>query len=288
MTLTCVETFQCCVAPSQRSPGSSISLALDRLRAASTTHVLLAADAAGQMTPAFVMLFITLQDGTTQHRFCVRTTSRRGDQLTDALLLRAAEIHTRHDPAAGGHRRGHRDRDAIRGRRRRVRLELQEEAGVAGRQLLGSYAAAARGTSSPCEIFRKHALRPAVLITEDHRHAVALNSTALSMYIELGKQPRCTRLWPQVSDLTGSFRLYRKECAAQLMPHCTSKVGPALEHHCLQGSFAVNLDAWSRPVAWRVIWLSTYMLCAQGYAFQMEIIVRARKLGFFIAEVRDV
>ncbi len=32
----------------------------------------------------------------------------------------------------------------------------------------------------------------------------------------------------QVSDLTGSFRLYRKECAAQLMPQCTSKVGAPL------------------------------------------------------------
>jgi hypothetical protein len=29
----------------------------------------------------------------------------------------------------------------------------------------------------------------------------------------------------QVSDLTGSYRLYRKECLDQLMALCTSKVG---------------------------------------------------------------
>ena len=30
------------------------------------------------------------------------------------------------------------------------------------------------------------------------------------------------------------------------------------------------------------------LLCAQGYAFQMEIIVRARKMGLSIAEVRHI
>ena len=50
----------------------------------------------------------------------------------------------------------------------------------------------------------------------------------------------------QVSDLTGSFRLYRKRCLDKLMNLCTSK----------------------------------------GYAFQMEIVVRARGLGFTIEEVR--
>ena len=50
----------------------------------------------------------------------------------------------------------------------------------------------------------------------------------------------------QVSDLTGSFRLFRKPCLEAVMGLCTSK----------------------------------------GYAFQMEIAVRARRLGYTIEEVR--
>lgn len=52
-------------------------------------------------------------------------------------------------------------------------------------------------------------------------------------------------LQPGVSDLTGSFRLYRKRCLERLMRQCKSK----------------------------------------GYAFQMEIAVRARRMGMSIAEV---
>jgi len=52
-------------------------------------------------------------------------------------------------------------------------------------------------------------------------------------------------LRPGISDLTGSFRLYRKECLNVLMEKCTSK----------------------------------------GYAFQMEIAVRASRLGYSISEV---
>lgn len=52
-------------------------------------------------------------------------------------------------------------------------------------------------------------------------------------------------LQPGVSDLTGSFRLYRKECLEVLMEQCTSK----------------------------------------GYAFQMEIAVRASRMGYRIDEV---
>jgi dolichol-phosphate mannosyltransferase len=48
-----------------------------------------------------------------------------------------------------------------------------------------------------------------------------------------------------VSDLTGSFRLYKREVLKKLMQVCESK----------------------------------------GYVFQMEMIVRARQLGFTIAEV---
>ena len=95
----------------------------------------------------------------------------------------------------------------------------------------------------------------------------------------------------QVSDLTGSFRLYRKECAAQLMPQCTSKVGTP------QASLTPQTG---RPVMFAVVGLlpwqasppaypataNTVMLRMQGYAFQMEIIVRARKMGCSIAEVR--
>ena len=51
----------------------------------------------------------------------------------------------------------------------------------------------------------------------------------------------------QVSDLTGSFRLFRKPCLEAVMRLCTSK----------------------------------------GYAFQMEIAVRARRLGYTIEEVRE-
>lgn len=54
-----------------------------------------------------------------------------------------------------------------------------------------------------------------------------------------------TLLRPGVSDLTGSFRLYRKSTLARLMAECTSR----------------------------------------GYAFQMEIIVRARGRGCRIEEV---
>lgn len=50
----------------------------------------------------------------------------------------------------------------------------------------------------------------------------------------------------QVSDLTGSFRLFRKPCLEAVMALCRSK----------------------------------------GYAFQMEIAVRARRLGYSIEEVR--
>lgn len=49
----------------------------------------------------------------------------------------------------------------------------------------------------------------------------------------------------QVSDLTGSFRLYRKSVLAELVKDCTSR----------------------------------------GYAFQMEMMVRARNLGATIDEV---
>lgn len=52
-------------------------------------------------------------------------------------------------------------------------------------------------------------------------------------------------LRPNASDLTGSFRLYKKEVLTRLIEACESK----------------------------------------GYVFQMEMIVRARSLGFTIAEV---
>lgn len=52
-------------------------------------------------------------------------------------------------------------------------------------------------------------------------------------------------LRPGASDLTGSFRLYRKEVLEKLVQSCTSR----------------------------------------GYVFQMEMIVRARQLGFTVAEV---
>lgn len=54
-----------------------------------------------------------------------------------------------------------------------------------------------------------------------------------------------TGFFVQVSDLTGSFRLYRKSVLQDLVKDCTSK----------------------------------------GYAFQMEMMVRARNLGASIAEV---
>ncbi|XP_063064029.1 dolichol-phosphate mannosyltransferase subunit 1 [Engraulis encrasicolus] len=52
-------------------------------------------------------------------------------------------------------------------------------------------------------------------------------------------------LRPGASDLTGSFRLYKKEVLENLIKHCVSK----------------------------------------GYVFQMEMIVRARQLGYSIGEV---
>lgn len=52
-------------------------------------------------------------------------------------------------------------------------------------------------------------------------------------------------LRPGVSDLTGSFRLYKKEVLEKLIESCVSK----------------------------------------GYVFQMEMVVRAKSLGFTIAEV---
>jgi len=52
-------------------------------------------------------------------------------------------------------------------------------------------------------------------------------------------------LWPGVSDLTGSFRLYRKEVLDKLVSNCVSK----------------------------------------GYVFQMEMVVRARQFNYTIGEV---
>lgn len=54
-----------------------------------------------------------------------------------------------------------------------------------------------------------------------------------------------TFLWPGVSDLTGSFRLYKKEIFEELVGSCVSK----------------------------------------GYVFQMELIVRASRKGYKIQEV---
>lgn len=50
-----------------------------------------------------------------------------------------------------------------------------------------------------------------------------------------------------MSDLTGSFRLFRKPCLDTLMQLCKSK----------------------------------------GYAFQMEVVVRAKMLGYTVEEVGD-
>jgi len=52
-------------------------------------------------------------------------------------------------------------------------------------------------------------------------------------------------LWPGVSDLTGSFRLYRKDVLEKLVSNCVSK----------------------------------------GYVFQMEMIIRARQFNYTIGEV---
>ncbi|PRW33931.1 putative dolichol-phosphate mannosyltransferase [Chlorella sorokiniana] len=54
-----------------------------------------------------------------------------------------------------------------------------------------------------------------------------------------------TLLQPGVSDLTGSFRLFRKPCLEKVMPLCKSR----------------------------------------GYAFQMEIAVRAKRMGYTVEEV---
>ena len=52
-------------------------------------------------------------------------------------------------------------------------------------------------------------------------------------------------LWPAVSDLTGSFRLYRRAVLLDIMPQVRSR----------------------------------------GYVFQMEVIVRVRYAGYSIGEV---
>lgn len=54
-----------------------------------------------------------------------------------------------------------------------------------------------------------------------------------------------TLLWPGVSDLTGSFRLYKKKVLADLISACRTK----------------------------------------GYTFQMEMVVRARERDYSITEV---
>ena len=64
-----------------------------------------------------------------------------------------------------------------------------------------------------------------------------------------------TLLNPGVSDLTGSFRLYKKEAFTRIMKAMQSK--------------GLNLN-W--------IWKS-------GYVFQMEVIVRAHAMDFSIGEV---
>ncbi|RWS29645.1 dolichol-phosphate mannosyltransferase subunit 1-like protein [Leptotrombidium deliense] len=52
-------------------------------------------------------------------------------------------------------------------------------------------------------------------------------------------------LWPGVSDTTGSFRLYKKDILSKLIEKCTSK----------------------------------------GYVFQMEMVVRAKRMGFRVDEI---
>ena len=58
---------------------------------------------------------------------------------------------------------------------------------------------------------------------------------------------------PQVSDLTGSYRLYRKECLDRLMALCTSKVenpSAALGTACLREWHAAwHLVTWVQPHA---------------------------------------
>ena len=64
---------------------------------------------------------------------------------------------------------------------------------------------------------------------------------------------------------------------------------PTTGHQILQ----ITVKAWSRDgrLPYSVFCLLTPDWChlgLQGYAFQMEIVVRARKLGFAIAEARSV
>ena len=71
-----------------------------------------------------------------------------------------------------------------------------------------------------------------------HRIAQPLSSHHPLPFVQVALNPR-------VSDLTGSFRLYRKAALSSIVTHVRSK----------------------------------------GYVFQMEIIVRARELGYTIEEV---
>lgn len=71
-------------------------------------------------------------------------------------------------------------------------------------------------------------------------------NTALSLQSRGANFLAQVLLRPGASDLTGSFRLYKKEVLQRLIDSCVSK----------------------------------------GYVFQMEMIVRARQFGYKIGEVR--
>lgn len=84
-------------------------------------------------------------------------------------------------------------------------------------------------------------------------------------------------LRPRVSDLTGSFRLYKRAVLGTTVEHVRSKV----RGHPRPCHGPATPLATARPAA------AARRACTvrQGYAFQMEIIVRARELGYTIEEV---
>lgn len=73
---------------------------------------------------------------------------------------------------------------------------------------------------------------------------------------------------PGISDLTGSFRLYKKSVLDDVMPRVKSH-----GTHC--GPLTKAYAALSR----------TILLARAGYTFQMEVIVRAKQRGYTVESV---
>jgi dolichol-phosphate mannosyltransferase len=84
-----------------------------------------------------------------------------------------------------------------------------------------------------------------------------------------------TLLRPGVSDLTGSFRLYKRDALQTLV----TQVRPRLQAQYAQAHCGVRVPRWLSKGA------TGLQSVSKGYVFQMEMMIRARQNRMTIAEV---